>query len=70
MENVQLGRPNDTGQVIVEGAGKLISRNCDFGKEMFILTKDEGTADFYAYKPGEKIRVDTKGGNIIFNDPR
>jgi hypothetical protein len=71
VENLQLGNPrNRNGQIIVEKIGTVVARNCDFGKGLLVLTKDSGTADFVDYKPGENLRVETKGGDVTFTSPR
>jgi len=68
VENLQLGNPaNKNGQIIVEKTGKLTARNCDFGKGVLVLTKDEGTVEFFDCQGGERVRVQSKGGDVDFN---
>jgi hypothetical protein len=70
VESLNLGRTNGRSQIIVETTGTLTSRHCDFGPDLFVLTKDEGTAAFEDYQPGRKVEVETQGGRVQFVDPR
>jgi hypothetical protein len=67
VENLKLGNPaSRNGQIIVEKTGKFTARNCDFGKGVLVLTKDEGAAEFFDCQGGERVRIQSKGGNVDF----